>query len=378
MRGLRPFLLVLAMAAAGYAQVKLTSAQIIDFVRTSARKFPDKDVAEYLKKVALKDRLTDDTIEACISAGAGPKTQKALLELETKSVALPVAKTISPAEAAAAVAASKPVGPPPPSVEKKNELLQHVTDYARDYVKNLPNFTCTQQTRRFVDTTNSENYRLIDQVIENLSYSNGHEEYVVKTVNNKPTNADHWALGGTTSAGEFGTDMRELFNPETRAEFEWESWTTWHGRRTHKIFYRVRQPYSKYTIVYEKTQMITAGYKGYVYVDNDLNMIMRITREAEDIPSDFPIQNVRQVTEYDFTKIGEKEQEFLVPVYSRITSKSGRYMVKNETQFRGYRKFGTESIIKFDTPEDKPFEDPDKPATDPKQPPPPPPVKKQN
>ena len=49
-----------------------------------------------------------------------------------------------------------------------------------------------------------------------------------------------------------------------------ESWTTWHGRRTHKIFYRVRQPNSHYTIVYEKTQSITAGYKGYVYVDQDL------------------------------------------------------------------------------------------------------------
>ena len=110
--------------------------------------------------------------------------------------------------------------------------------------------------------------------------------------------------------------MSVLFNPDTRTEFEWESWTTWHGRRTHKIFYRVRQSNSSWKIVYEKSQQIVAGYKGYVYVDKDLNMIMRITREGEDIPVDFPIQNVKQVTEYSFQKIGEHEQEFLVPVYS--------------------------------------------------------------
>ena len=40
-------LLLLLSAAALFAQVKLSSSQVIDFVRTSAKKFPDKDVAEY-------------------------------------------------------------------------------------------------------------------------------------------------------------------------------------------------------------------------------------------------------------------------------------------------------------------------------------------
>jgi hypothetical protein len=319
----------------------------------------------------MTDRLSDDALESCVQAGAGPHTRAALMELANKSAALPVAKKISPDEAPVKPI---PVGPPPLSTEQKNKLLEQVTHYARNYVKNLPNFTCTQFTRRFVDSSNTENYHLIDTVVENLSYSNGHEDYVVKTVNNTPTNKSHWELGGTTSAGEFGTDMKELFDAESRTEFEWESWTTWHGRRTHKIFYRVRQPNSHYTIVYEKTQSLTAGYKGYVYVDRDLNMIMRITREAEDIPPEFPIQNVKQVTEYSFQKIGEREQEFLVPIYSVITSKSGRYMTKNETQFRNYRKFGTESIIKFDVPDEiKPEPDAEKPVT-----PPPPPPKKQD
>ena len=370
---MRVFLLLFLLSTSvALAQVKLSSAQVIDFVRTSAKKFPDKDVAEYLKKISVTDRLTDDALESCISAGAGPKTQKVLIDLASKTAVLPEAKKV-------VVAPVKPVGPPPPSVEKKNELLEKVTQYARDYIKNLPNFTCTQFTRRFVDSSGSESYRLADNVVETLSYSNGREDYKVVTVNDKlMPNADHWSLGGTTTAGEFGTDMKVLFDPETRTELEWESWTTWHGRRTHKIFYRVRQAKSNYSIIYEKTQSFVPGYKGYVYVDADLGMIMRITREAEDLPVDFPIQSVRQVTEYAFQKIGEREQEFLVPIYSVITSKAGRFLTKNETQFRNYRKFGTESIIKFDVPDElKPEEDSaDKPLT-PTQPVTPP-VKKQN
>jgi hypothetical protein len=78
---------------------------------------------------------------------------------------------------------------------------------------------------------------------------------------------------------------------------------------------------------------------------------MRITRESEDIPASFPVQNVKQDTRYDFHEIGARE--YLVPASSVITSKSGRQMVKNETEFRLYRKFGTESVIKFGSTDDE-------------------------
>jgi hypothetical protein len=191
----------------------------------------------------------------------------------------------------------------------------------------------------------------MDTILEYLSYSDGQEDYKVITVNNKlMQNADHWSLGGTTSAGEFGTDMRALFDPNTQADFEWERWTTWHGRVAHKIFYRVRQPNSNYKIEFEKTQTTIAGYKGYVYVDRDLNMILRITRETEDMPHDFPIQEVKTETNYEFVDISGRE--YLVPVISKVTSKSGRYLSKNEVEFRRYRKFGVESTFKPEGPEE--------------------------
>ena len=44
-------------------------------------------------------------------------------------------------------------------------------------------------------------------------------------------------------------------------------------------------------------------------------------------------------------------QEFLLPLKSELHSKDGRYSTKNETEFRNYNKYGTESSITFDVPD---------------------------
>ena len=349
MRVLRHIVLLAVAAGALLAQISMTSAQMVDFVKKSAKTNPDKTVAEYLKKVNLSDRLSDEALESCIQYGIGPGTRAALMTLLEQSSTLPI--SAKPAEVTAKPA---PVGPPPPSEEDKARALEKVTEYARGYLKNLPNFTCTQVTKRYANASAGGNYRLDDTVVENLSYSDSHESYKVVTVNNTPTSKSHWELGGTTSAGEFGTDMAVLFDPQTRAEFKWDSWTTWGGRRTHKFAYEVRQENSSWSIEFEKMQRTIAGYKGFVYVDRDVNMIMRITRESVGIGPDFPIQNVKQDTRYTFTKIGESEREYLVPTSSLISSNTGRYLVKNEIEFRLYRRFGTESIIKFDIADEPP------------------------
>lgn len=341
-----------------FAQSNWTASQVVDFVRKSAKSSPDKDVAEYLKKVTLTVRLSDNELESCIEAGAGPRTRAALMVLLDQSSGLLMAQ--KPHSASPEIA--KPVGPPPPPDEEKARVLEKVTEYARSYVKNLPNFTCTQVTKRYADASRTGKYRLDDTVVENLSYSDTQESYKVVSVNNTPTTKSHWELGGTTSAGEFGSDMAVLFDPNTRTEFKWDSWTTWGGRRTHRIAYTVLQSDSSWNIEFEKTQRTIAAYKGLIYVDRDLNMIMRITRESVGLAPDFPIQNVKQDTRYGFQKIGEREQEFLVPQESVITSKTGRYMVKNETRFVLYRKFGTESVIKFDTADDAAAEPPPAPV----------------
>jgi hypothetical protein len=83
-------------------------------------------------------------------------------------------------------------------------------------------------------------------------------------------------------------------------------------------------------------------------------MVTEYTEEPYNIPETFPMHNVELQLDYDFTKIGDSE--FLLPLKSVNSSKSTRHLSKNEIEFRLYRKFGTESTIKFETPEPLPDE----------------------
>lgn len=319
--------------------MKMTTDQLITFVRSSVQlRHDDRKIAEYVRKVKMTTQVSQRDIEEMQGYGAGIRTIQALRELATSTAALPAAPKPE-------TAAAKPTIPPP-SLEEQNQVLEKMTDFARNYVKQLPDFICTQVTRRYYDPSGLEFWKLSDTITEKLSYFDKHEKYELVMVNNQPVpGMSRDQLGGTTSSGEFGTDLRELFDPETRAEFAWDRWATLRGRRTHVFFYRVRQPRSKFTIVYQRTLSNTPGYKGYVYADADTGLILRMTREAENVPPDFPIQKVRQITDYDFIKIGESE--FLLPLKSVARSADEKLLVKNEVEFRMYRKFGTESTITF-------------------------------
>ena len=81
-------------------------------------------------------------------------------------------------------------------------------------------------------------------------------------------------------------------------------------------------------------------------------MVTRITLIPHDLPPGYPVQDVKSVLDYDYQKIGDGE--YLLPLKATITSRLARYTSKNEVEFRLYQKFGTETTIKFETPEPLP------------------------
>jgi hypothetical protein len=349
----RSFVFALAAGAPAAAlaaePMKMTVDQLTAFIKSSVQlKHDDRKIADFLKRIKLTQKLTERGIEEMIGYGAGPRTVNALRDLLQTSTSLPDAPKPEPR-----VSQGTPM--PPPSAEEQQKLLERVTEYARNYVKQLPDFLCTQVTRRYADPSGLEFWQLMDTVTERLSYVERRENYQVVLVNNRvTTGVSHEQLGGTTSSGEFGTLLRDLFEPEVRAEFGWERWAKLRGRLQHVFAYRVIQPRSRYTIAWTsgpnaKPLTIIAGYRGLIYADADLGgLITRMTLQAEEIPPEFPIQKVEQILDYDFTKIGESE--YLLPLKSVVKSRSGKMLTKNELEFRAYRKFGTESTITF-TPE---------------------------
>lgn len=340
------FLLVLVTAAtltAATIEMNMTVAQLVMFIRSSVElRQSDLKVAEYLRKVRLTDKLDDRTIEDLQSSGAGPRTVAALHELAEASATLPAAPPPPP----------KPVyvPPPPPDAAEQGKIIQQARDYALNYTKQLPNFICVQVTRRDVDPTGTgNNWYHSDTITSRLSY-NGTEHYDVILHNDEPvTNASMRQFGGTTSEGEFGSMLDELFEPATHAQFSWDHWATLRHRRTYVFAYSVEQQFSKYHVEADDVQSIVPAYRGLVYIDEDTRMVVKIVMRPYDMPASFPIRDITSSLDYDFETIGG--QPYMLPLKSVLTSKRDRLMTRNDIEFRLYRKFGTESTIKFETPD---------------------------
>jgi hypothetical protein len=341
-------LLVTSLALSAAGEMPLTVAKLTEFIKSAVQmKQPDKQVAETLRHFKMTEKLDDRTIENLQSLGAGPKTVAGLKELGDASSSLPEAAPPAPKPVVVPI-------PPPDSVEQA-KIIDAVREYVTNYTKSLPNFICVQVTRRDVDRagTGSSWYHM-DTITSRLSYNGQHEDYEVILKDNQPvTNVKLEQLGGTVSAGEFGTMMNEIFEPQSRAQFSWDHWATLRGRRTYVFAYDIEQEYSQYHVKeVETNREVVPAYRGLIYIDRDTNSITKITLNPYNMPADFPIHEIHESLDYDSQTIGDTQ--YMLPLKAVLTSKLARFATKNDIEFRLYRKFETGSTIKFDTPDPLP------------------------
>jgi hypothetical protein len=344
--GMKLLTLAFALALALQAQSGLRFDQLRDIIRSSINQgHSDKDVAKYLKNQTVAFALTDPMIEDFQGMGAGPRTVESLRLLRDQSQGLP-------APAPAVVAGEQPSGPPPPSKEEQDRILAEARRNALEYTEHLPDFLCLQITRRFVDPSGLEmDWLQYDEVKSRVSYVEGHENYELVSVNNQVTERSLEELGGATSTGEFGSLLRELFEPRTAAVFTWARHSLLRGRPVYVFSFRVPRSRSKWSLTFTSTrqapsdQIITA-YSGLVYVDKETERTLRIKMDAEDIPSTFPIQQASSRLDYDYIDISTVPH--LLPLKAEVRMRSGRELNRNDVEFRLYRKFSAEATISFD------------------------------
>ncbi|MGO9261485.1 MAG: hypothetical protein ACLQU1_35055 [Bryobacteraceae bacterium] len=349
---------VLAVCLAAMGQT-LSVSELAKFLQSSVQlKMTDKEVAGYLGKVKLKERLDDRTIEDFQGYGIGRKTLEALEALRDRTQQLMAAQPIVPD--------AKPRPIPPPSSEEQAAIIGDVREYALNYSKNLPDFICTQVTRRYAarkpgtlhggSADSDPSWQSLDTLQIRLSYFQQKEQYKVILVNNSLVNKDYSEVGGSKSFGDFGSMMREVFEPSSEARFEWDHWGTLRGKRVMAFAYRIAQDRSQYRITVDdgKLSVVTA-YHGLVEVDPGTHVVMRVTSEAENVPEGFPVRSVKDVLDYDYTDLSG--HTFLLPLKARIDAAFSDVLQRIDEEFRLYRKYSAESEIKFDTEVPPPLPD---------------------
>ena len=332
----------LLLCAVCAAQNALTGDQLIAFVKSSIeRKMTDAEISRYLRTVKLSQRLSDAQFDDLLTAGLGPRSLQALHAVQDQARAVSAPEVLAAAPVIAKL-------PPEPSAEEQRAIIAEVREYALNYSKNLPNFLCTQHIQRKSSPASTAPASFVEQdrLTVRLSYFEQKEDYRLLAVNDMPTNRTYQELGGTTSTGEFGSMLRQIFEPSSHAAFTWSGWARLRNQLVMSYRYVVDQPHSHWELDYLRREHLVPGYSGHVFVDKDSHVVLRLTLRADGIPETFAIHSAETILDYDYQDISG--HPFLLPSKAQVDLSADGTLTRNETEFRRYQKYTADAAITYD------------------------------
>ncbi|HYK88313.1 MAG TPA: hypothetical protein VE398_06065 [Acidobacteriota bacterium] len=194
-------------------------------------------------------------------------------------------------------------------------FLARVRKKAVAYTDELPNFICTQTVRRYA-TLSTDDRRILDEIVAEVSFFEKKERHRIVSVGNKPQpeGTEEVSLG-MTSIGEFGTSLALLFDPYVRASFKFAGISSLRGRKTVCIRFEVSERTSR-NVISIGTESVTVAYRGQCWVEPNSYQLMRLHSVAVRIPGTFPITQSESVTDYDMVDIAGRQ--YWLPVTSTV------------------------------------------------------------
>ena len=266
----------------------------------------------------------------------------------------------------------------PPTTEG-DELLQRTRNVTLAAANAMPDFIVKQLIRRSVAYGTTTNWIPQDTLAIAVGYrANQGEEYKLLTVNGMPAAAEvkesgdysKYVKGATSSGVEYISALADIFKPESQTEFRMVDTDVIQGRRTIVYEYSVKKENSQLTLsVGETGSRVTAGSRGRMWIDRELDRVLRFEQIATEIQAGFPITAASSLIDYDWVTINE--HKYLLPFHSEIlmTRVQPQFVLqsRNDVRFRSYQKFGAELKVIDEVGED------DDPADG--APPPPPKLK---
>jgi len=262
-----------------------------------------------------------------------------------------------------------------PSNTDGDDLLQRTRNVTLAAAGAMPDFLVKQIIRRSVAYGTTTNWMPQDNLTIAVGYrANAGEEYKLLTVNGMPA-PDEVREGkdytkyvkGTTSSGvEYISALADIFKPESKTEFRMVDTDVIQSRRTVVYEYSVDRESSQLTLsVGDTGDRAVVGSRGRLWIDRELDRVLRFEQIATQIPTEFPITAASSVIDYDWVDINE--HKYLLPTHSEIlmTTRQPKFVLqsRNDVKFRNYQKFGAELKVVDEVGED------DEPADAPPPPP---------
>jgi hypothetical protein len=225
-----------------------------------------------------------------------------------------------------------------------SEIISDARDEAYAFSEGLPNFLVQQVTTRYIGSR-SGNWRALDVVTADVASVNGQEEYRNIRVNGKPGDPEK---SGSWSTGEFQITLDDILSPRTFAHFTARGEERIANRTAWVFDLSVEQANSHWEIVSQRGGDIFPPYRGAIWIDKETHRVLRIEQRAVDLPRNFAYDKSESTLVYGFVSI--EGHSYLLPIQSEnIGCMTGTNdCSRNVIEFRNYRKFASESNVKFD------------------------------
>jgi VWFA-related protein len=241
-----------------------------------------------------------------------------------------------PANELAITPSAKPA--PAPPADQTRLLIETARKRALSYNDFLPNFMCTEVTRRSIDLHGDGRWKRQDSLVELLSYRNHAETRTTLEVNGRTSDMDRQALKGTFSAGEFGGVLQAVFRDASKADFQWVETDSLSGAAVEVYSYHVDAANSTFSVTGSNGNQVVVGFHGQVFIDADSSHTRRVTLVADGLPPDFPTQATSMAVDYDFVSINGLK--YLMPASAELQLKQLHHeALVNTMEFSDYKRF---------------------------------------
>ena len=306
----------------------------------------DQRIARSVGTAHLSEGLSEETIAMLKLMGIGPATLRALEAIRKQSAGLP-APSEDPISAT-----------PAPSDTEQARMLDAMRGWSGAYIAGLPDFMCTRTVREFrgfrrEDWQGGWPIALADarwhpagSYSGEAGYAGGRDYYRVALVDNKPFHGSIERLGRDVPWGEFGGLMIEILDPSRKATFGWERWEVLRARRMAVFRYAVDLQHSRYWLRTSAARPVMVAHSGFIYVDTQTGIIGRLILVGTGLSPDSPFKAVADELDYGDVAIGGAR--FVLPRSAVAYLRAQQGETREEIDYRDYRKFQSESTVKFD------------------------------
>jgi VWFA-related protein len=226
------------------------------------------------------------------------------------------------------------------------EAVTGVCQYAMSLPEKMPNFICEQDASRF----RGKNKVPFDLVTASVRYEDGKESFDEVKVNGQPGATALTQRPGLWSTGEFGSNLRSIFDPQNQALFTFVRETS-SGERAAWVFsYRIVKQNNPLWRLHGGNAVVAPPYQGELWVDQKTGELLRFGSVATDIPKTFPTAAAELQIDYADVPFADGSSFVLPADFTVTTSLRGQEAMRNLVQFRNCHKFRAKSRMVLNVP----------------------------